>query len=141
MRLIDANVILRFLVEEEAETPMAQRARALFARVNRNEEKILILRCVIFEVVYVLEKFYKTQRKIIADILAKIIRSKGVSVPGKNRILNALEKYASINVDFVDCYLAGVMELGDIKEIYSFDRDLDKLGVKRLVPELETDRK
>ncbi len=137
MRLIDANVILRFLVEEEAETPMAQRAKALFARVNRNREKILVLPCVIFEVVYVLEKFYKTQRKIIADILARLIRAKGISVPGKNRIISALEKYASTPVDFVDCYLAAVMELGDVKEIYSFDRDLDKLGVKRLVPDLE----
>lgn len=141
MRLIDANVILRFLVEEEAETVMAQRTKALFARVNKNEEKILILRCVIFEVVYVLEKFYKTQRKIIADILARLIRAKGVSVPGKNRILSALEKYASINVDFVDCYLAAAMELGDIKEIYSFDKDLDRLGVKRLVPDLEVGTK
>ncbi|ABP65738.1 hypothetical protein Csac_0084 [Caldicellulosiruptor saccharolyticus DSM 8903] len=59
LKLIDANVILRFLLNDIAE--LNQIAKEI---IKNNE--VLILNEVVAEIVYVLEKVYKVERKDIA---------------------------------------------------------------------------
>jgi len=132
MKLIDTNVIIRFLVKDDSKA--FEKAKKLFRAVDSGKEKIEIKVPVLLECVFVLQSYYKLPRDEISDILSTLLRSPGVYMRGKRILLYALELYKNTNFHMVDCYLAAELTLGNIKEIYSFDKDFDKLGVKRITP-------
>ena len=84
--------------------------------------------------VYVLNGYYQRSREEIKDILTVFFQSKGIHIRKKNVVFLALQLFAETSYDFVDCYLAADIKLGNIKEIYMFDKDLKKLGVTALRP-------
>ena len=132
MKLIDTNVILRFLVRDDSK--MFERAKRLFELVDSGKEKVEIKTVVLFESIFVLQSYYELSRSKITDILSTLLGSKGVFIRKKRTILYALELYKNTKFHIVDCYLAAELTLGNVSEIYSFDRDFDKLGVRRLEP-------
>lgn len=132
MKLIDTNVILRFLVHDNEE--MYRAVKDLFKRIDSQEEKVEVKICVLFEVVYVLNGYYERTRNEIRDILILFFQSKGIYIRKKNVVLLTLQLFAENSFDFVDCYLAAELKLGNVKEIYTFDKDLKKLGVAAIKP-------
>ena len=132
MKLVDTNVILRFLVQDNEK--MYQSTKRLFERVSEAQEKLEVKSYVLFEVVYVLNGYYELSREKIKDILTIFFQSKGIYIRKKNVALMALQLFAETSYDFVDCYLAAELKTGNIKEIYTFDKDLSKLGVLAVKP-------
>lgn len=132
MKLVDTNVILRFLVKDN--TKMYQATKKLFERVVNLQEKLEVKLCVLFEVVYVLSGYYGRPRNEIKNILTVFCQSKGIHLRKKNVVFLALQLFDETKYDFVDCYLAAEIKLGNIKEIYTFDSDLKKLGVTTVKP-------
>ena len=132
MKLVDTNVILRFLVKDNEE--MLESTRRLFARVVDKQEKLEVKLCVLFEVVYVLGGYYGRPRAEICAVLTVFLQPRGIYIRKKNVALLALQLYAETSFDFVDCYLAAELKLGNIKEIYTFDGDLKKMGVTAISP-------
>lgn len=113
---------------------MYEAARSLFVRVAAGQEKLEVKTCVLFEVVYVLNGYYETSRESIKEILTLLFQSKGIHINRKKAILLALQLFAETKYDFVDCYLAAELRVGNIKEIYTFDNDLKKMGVAAIKP-------
>ncbi|EDP74882.1 PIN domain-containing protein, partial [Hydrogenivirga sp. 128-5-R1-1] len=99
--LIDANVILRYLLRDNKE--LYAKAEEVFNDMMEGKTKILILESVIAEVVYVLQRIYNVSRKEISEILRKLIELRGVKVHNKGQMLNALEIFSEKKLDFVDC--------------------------------------
>lgn len=132
MKLVDTNVILRFLVRDNSK--MYQATKKLFERVEALQEKLEVKSYVLFEVVYVLNGYYERSREEIRDILTVFFQAKGIYIRKKNVALMALQLFAETSYDFVDCYLAAELKIGNIKEIYTFDKDLSKLGVTAVKP-------
>ena len=124
MRLIDANVIIRFLVDDDPKQSKA--CRALFSRLEEGSEHVELLLPVLFEVVYVLQRVYHRQRHDIARVLLAIIQLPTVHVQGKQMTQRMLEYWSTRNIDLTDCYLVAVLENSKRSELYSFDRDFDK---------------
>ncbi len=87
--LIDANVILRYLLRDDEE--LYARAEKVLNEVMEGRAKVLILESVIAEVVYVLQKIYNVSRKEISEILGELIKLKSVKVHNKGQVLEALE--------------------------------------------------
>ena len=81
-----------------------------------------------------LNGYYERSREEIRDILTVFFQAKGVYIRKKNVALMALQLFAETSYDFVDCYLAAELKIGNIKEIYTFDKDLSKLGVTAVKP-------
>ncbi len=81
---------------------------------------------VIAEVVYVLSKVYKADRKDIQRALIDFFNIKNVTSKEYNVICRGLSLYASNNLDFVDCILCAYhLEYG--YEICTFDKKLNAL--------------
>ena len=117
MILLDANIILRYLVDEDVEA------------LNKAEEYIrrkdaFITAEVIEEVIYVLQKVYYVKRSKISSLLVGVITS--LNVNDKEVIILALEVFGRTNLDFVDCVLFAYHKLSD-SEIATFDKQLIKL--------------
>lgn len=130
---VDANVLLRFLVGDPPE--MAEQARRLFEAVDRGEIQLVLEEIVVAEVVWVLESFYGHPRGQIAEVLRSLLGHEGVLVDDRAGLLQALTTYADQGIDFADALLATNMQRRGLRELFSFDRDFDRLpAVDRRTP-------
>jgi predicted nucleic-acid-binding protein len=120
MQLIDTNIILRYLLEDDIK--FTSQAEEIIENNN-----ITVLTEVICEVVYVMQKVYRIDRKEIVSTLIGFLKYPNVStVSDRSLIWSALKLYQEKNIDFVDALLCSHRRLlGD--KIYTFDEKLKKL--------------
>ena len=115
---LDTNVLLRWLlgdIEEQAK---------IATRVIYSAKSFDISDMAINEVVFVLERVVKADRKVIADNIYRILAQENFNC---NRLLlkPATELYIQhSNLSFVDCCLAVQAELNNTTPLYTFDKKL-----------------
>lgn len=115
MQLIDANVIIRCILNDCPE--MTAKAVEIIDAGAYTKPEILA------EVVYVLQKVYSVQRPEIRNMLNKILEV--VSCSEKECVIFAMDLYASVSLDFVDCLLIAYHTVNN-ENIFSFDKKLNK---------------
>ena len=115
MQLIDANVIIRCILNDCPE--MTAKAVEIIDAGAYTKPEILA------EVVYVLQKVYSVQRPEIRNMLNKILEV--VSCSEKECVIFAMDLYASVSLDFVDCLLIAYHKVNN-ENIFSFDKKLNK---------------
>ena len=132
-RFLDTKVILRYLTrDDEGE---AQAALRLLLRAERGEERLATSHIVIFEAFYTLGRCYGVGRERIRELLLPIIGLRGLKLPGKRLLQQALDLYCDKGISFADAYNAALMLAQGQKEIYSHDADLARIeGITRLEP-------
>lgn len=115
MRLIDANVILRFVLNDNAE--MAQRAAEVIASGAYTKPEVIA------EVVYVLKNVYSTPKDEIKSIIHGL--SDIIQIENTSCVVYAIDIFASTSLDFVDCLLVAYHLLnGEL--VFTFDKKLNK---------------
>jgi predicted nucleic-acid-binding protein len=119
-RLIDTNLVVRYLVQDHEKH--AKAAGRLFEACDRGDVVIVVLPAVLAECVFVLESFYERARGDIASALDRLISSPGVEIDDASIHLDALGRYASTNVHFVDCLIAATAA-AEKMPVASFDQD------------------
>ena len=131
--LVDTNVIMRYFTgEPEAD---AARANVLMAEVVAGRVSILVEDVVVAELVWVLGSLYKLGRDEIGELIANLLALGGVENPDKPTLQAAIASYRSGKMDFADALLAARALSRGQHEIYSFDRDFDRIpGVERRDP-------
>lgn len=135
MQFIDANVFLRFLTCDDP--VKAERVKALLESAQRGDVTLFTSESVIAELVFVLSspKLYKLSREEVRSVLLPIVALKGLNLPSRKVILQALDLYAATSIDFVDALAVAQMEARQITEVYSYDEHFDSLrGITRLEP-------
>lgn len=135
MQFIDANIFLRHLTRDDP--VKAERCYELFKRAQANEVELTTSESVIAEVVYVLsssKQLYQLSREEIRARLYPLLLLPGLRLAHRKMYLRALDLYALYPIDFEDALAAAQMERQKITEIYSYDRDLDRLDLRRLEP-------
>ncbi|MFG6329263.1 MAG: PIN domain-containing protein [Lachnospiraceae bacterium] len=115
MHLIDTNVILRYTLNDNPEMAR-QAAEIIIAGAYTKPE-------VIAEVVYVLKSVYSIQKEEIKAIIQNI--SAIIYIENARCVLYALDLYASVSLDFVDCLLIAYHKINN-ENIFSFDKKLNK---------------
>jgi predicted nucleic acid-binding protein len=129
---IDANLILRFLTKQPQD--LAERSLRFIQRAEQGEITLQITPLVIAEVVWVLGSFYRYPRPEIAQTLIPFLGTDGLVVQELQQVIQALERMASANVDFVDAYLAEIARQAR-GTVASFDRDFRRLDIPWVEPE------
>lgn len=127
--LTDANVILRFLLDDHPE--LSPRAAAIFERAAAGEIRLLIPAAILAECVYTLKSFYKLDRAALVAGLLDVLALPGVEALEGRVLGEALRVFGAKNVDFADAYLYA-LSLGLSFPVVTFDRDLGKLGAEVL---------
>ena len=131
-RRVDANVILRYLTREPPDQAAA--ARRLMEAVVAGELALLIEDVILAEVAWTLRSFYRLDRAAIADALDEMLSVDGI-VPADPSLRDAIAIYRDRNVKLVDALLAAKALGNGEAELWSFDRDFDRIpGVLRLEP-------
>lgn len=133
MKFLDANIILRYLINDiPAESLKCER---LLKDAAKNKEILWTNVMVIAEVIWVLFSAYRfPKNKVIAGV-QKILNSPNIHLDDKYLLLSALCVFENNNIDFIDAYNAAVMEYKEIKVIYSYDKHYDRIKeIKRIEP-------
>jgi predicted nucleic acid-binding protein len=125
-KIIDANVILRFFLEDNDE--QFKRSKEFFRKLEFGEDDALLTEIVFAEVIWVLQKVYSIPRKEISQKYLILLRYNGIkTVFSKEIFSESLKLYAVHTVDIQDIFLAVLARMNDSKLI-SFDKtDFKKL--------------
>ena len=120
-----------FLIALFVNDSRSQKAREMFARLKSKREKIFIPLTAITEVVYVLEKFYKLDRKVVADYVYGILNTFNFIAEKYEMLYTVLENYQMFpSINFGDLMIAAEAKGKNIKKILTFDMDFKKLGLE-----------
>jgi len=95
MSLVDTNIILRYLLNDIPK-------QSEIARLELKSGNVKILTQVVAEVIYVLSKIYKINRKEISENLLKIFSLDGVIIENEEIVVFAVTEYGDSKLDFVD---------------------------------------
>ena len=112
--LIDANVILRYLLNDVEE--MSKKSAEI---INAGA---FTLPEVVAEVIYVLKSVYKVEREEISTAILKILNE--IEIEHKHTIIESVKIFSETNLDFVDCILIAYNRIENF-EIFSFDKKLN----------------
>ncbi len=117
---VDTNVFIRYLTNDDREK--ADRVETLLSRAAKGEIRLVTTELVMAEVVWVLESSYGLKNADIAPMIRAILATPGIEVVNGSLVGKALDHYQSRNIDFVDGYVAALMESRRITDVFSFDR-------------------
>ena len=119
MLLIDANAILRYMLNDNLD--MALKVRDLIEK-----SRVFVRYEVLAEVVYVLNKIYLLPRNEIAESVKIFLASPNVETESEEVISIAFETYGNINIDFVDCILYAFKSAYSY-DVFTFDKKLNSM--------------
>lgn len=130
---IDSNIFIRHLM---ADDPVQSPAcKALFAAIERGELIGWTSQLVISELVFVLGRVYRLERRNVREALLPLLSLPGLKVERKQIVNRVFELYAERSIDYVDAYHAALLESRGGGELYSYDTDFDRIpGLRRREP-------
>lgn len=126
--LVDANVILRFFQGEPPEQAAA--AERLFAQAGQGAWRIVVHPLVVAEVLYVATSPHGlglARPQAVRDV-RDLLQLPGIDVPERARLLDALRRFETTNLDWVDCVL---LSYAADQPVYTFDRAMWRHGARR----------
>jgi predicted nucleic acid-binding protein len=132
-RLIDTNVIVRYLVEEPATIDAKFRGvYDFFAKLEKGTIQVRLCDLVLFQVYFVLTSYYRVPRAVAAEKLRRLVGFKGLRLAEKDVAVTCLRRLEVENLDIVDAYLLAWSDERGTEGVYTFDADLRKKGLKLL---------
>jgi predicted nucleic-acid-binding protein len=117
---MDTNLFIRYLVNDDP--GKADRVEKLLEQATSEKIRLVTADLVIAEVIWVLESAYGLKNTEITPMVKGILATPGIEVTNADLIGRSLDYYESFNIDFIDGYIAAVMDKMKITEIYSFDK-------------------
>ena len=125
MIALDTNVLVRYLVRDDAE--QAEAARVLVEELT-DEQPGFVCREVMVELVWVLRRTYGISRTQVADILEELVISRELKVEAGIDVANAALRYRQGIADFSDLMISAAAERSGASALYTFDRKAAKLA-------------
>ena len=119
MELVDANVVLRYLLKDHKE--LHRKSKEIIEK-----KEVFILSEVIAEIVYVLEKVYEVPRSEISESLKKLFEYPNITLSEPMVIIESLKIYEIESIDFVDAILVSYNRVQNYI-IHSFDKRVNNL--------------
>lgn len=119
IKILDTNMILRFLMRDNAE--MAAKSLEIIKK-----DQVFVTPEVVAEVVFVMQKVYKATREDIYNMIMSFMNISTVEVSEYSVLSKGLELFRDNNLDFVDCILCAY-NLCYGYEVCTFDVKLQKL--------------
>jgi len=128
-KLIDANVVLRYLLQDD--DVLFKKASSLLERVKVGEEAIIISESVLAECVYVLLKVYKIEKQIISEKLRDLFAYKGIVNPDKKDLVDSITLFGQTQLSIVDCIVCS-KSINNGLSLFTFDDALKVIYTKKL---------
>lgn len=122
---LDTNVVVRYLVQDDAE--QGARAAAAIGRLT-SDERGYITKIVLVETFWVLTRAYKLPRDTVMQTLAQLVERDEILVEDQSRTTAAIQR-ACNGGDLADALIVETCRAAGAPETITFDRDAAKRGM------------
>lgn len=119
--ILDANVVLRYLLNDDPQ----QSPEAVELIEHAQDGSLYLSAIVLAEITWTLRSHFAVPREEISSAIQRVIARPSIVVDATT--LDAVVRYANVNVDFVDCALAAAGGATGLP-VATFDRDFCKFG-------------
>ncbi len=123
MIAVDTNVLVSALVEDDER--LATAARAFLGSLTP-ERPGFICREVVLEVVWVLERAYRFNRRQVADVVVNVIATDSLVVETADDVATAASSFRQSGADFADLMILAAAAREEARPLYTFDRKLSR---------------
>ncbi|MEP6765661.1 MAG: type II toxin-antitoxin system VapC family toxin [Gemmatimonadaceae bacterium] len=124
MLALDTNVLVRYLVEDDAR--QSALATAVIHRAISGDESLFVSDVVVCEAVWVLGRLYKVGRTEIIGLLRDLFRARHLEFRATDELSRALEAYEGGKGDFSDYLIREHARAADCESVVTFDKVLLK---------------
>ena len=131
MTAVDTNVLVRYLVRDDA--AQAEAARVLLEGLTRQHPGF-VCREVAIEVVWVLERAYRFERAEIADVLLELVATDCLMFESVDDVIRSVLRYRRGGPGFSDLMILAAAERAEALPLHTFDRRLARMEGATLVP-------
>ena len=131
MAALDTNILVRFLVEDDAAQLAA--ARRLIRKCVNAGETLFVPVTVSLELEWVLRSSYRFSKSVVIQTLAQLLASIELSFESEGALEVALVLYGQSTVDFSDCLHIALSSRAGESPLWTFDRAASKLEGARLL--------
>jgi predicted nucleic-acid-binding protein len=121
---LDTNVLVRFLVEDDAE--QTARATRLIERASRSGDALHVSDVVLCEVVWVMQSAYEVTKPEIVRVIASLLRTRQLLFDDADLLVRALDRFAKGKGDFADYVIAERASKVGSTHVATFNRALLK---------------
>lgn len=130
---VDTNVLIRLIVKDD---DIKRRAcEKLLEKAKQKEIILYILPVAVLEIVWVLEKYYKLNKKTIRELVEAILNTSELKCEIEDIFKSALKIYEEKNIKFADAVMGYWGLDKSISVIYTYDekdfRRIEGLEVRR----------
>ena len=122
MIALDTNVLVRFLVEDDA--AQTKRARAILARTIDEESGCFVPDVVVCELVWVLGSVYRIPKNEIVRHLGSLLRARHLVYRSADRLARALDAFRDGRGDFADYVIREDSTAAGCDVVATFDKAL-----------------
>jgi predicted nucleic-acid-binding protein len=116
---IDTNVLVRYMIQDDETQAVA--ASKIFATVS-DANPVFINNIVMCELVWVLSRAYKYEKKLIVDVIDQLLCTSGFEFENAEVLRKSLRHYANNNADFSDYLIAEINKANKATITYTFDK-------------------
>ena len=130
---VDTNVFVRYFVKDSEQSFIE--CRGIFDDLAMSSLKAVTSSSVIAEIHWVLKSYYKLPKVEIVDYVSRILSIRNLDIDNLDSPLLANSIFQDSSVKFIDALIASHPRIQDgSMSVISYDKDFDKLGVKRMEP-------
>ncbi|NQU05507.1 MAG: type II toxin-antitoxin system VapC family toxin [Calditrichaeota bacterium] len=122
MIALDSNVLLRFLIEDDAD--QTARAAELIRKTIVGNDVIYVSDIVLCEIVWVLKRLYRKSKPEIIKIIRLILLAEGLVFNSTEAIWKALDAYEHGRGDFADYIIREQARDAGSEVVATFDKVL-----------------
>jgi predicted nucleic-acid-binding protein len=131
---LDSNIFLRFFADEKNSKVQVE-CSELIGNIREGKIKAYTSHLVLAEVVWTLDSYYEAEKEKIVKVLDTIESLNGLKIIDNFETHLANTIFSEKSIKFIDALIASNPKI-QLKKmvIVSYDKDFDKLGVKRVEP-------
>lgn len=122
MTALDTNVLVRFLVQDDAK--QHRRASAFVEAASKRNGSLLVVEVVLCELVWVLRYSYKVPRAKVVAVLRQLLQARQLKILAKDLVARAVDSYEAGRGDFADYLIREQALVAGADAVATFDREL-----------------
>ncbi|WP_457393084.1 PIN domain-containing protein [Roseateles sp. P5_E1] len=131
MPALDTNVLVRYLVQDDA--AQAAAVRQLMARLTGEGATLFVAVTVVLELEWVLRKSYGFDKDSVLHALSSLFSAAELSIESERALEVALQLYRQGPADFADClHIALAAQAGE-QPLWTFDKGAARVDGAQLL--------
>ena len=131
MKGIDTNILVRFLVGDDAK--QANKVYRLFKRIEEDKDDLFVPTLVILELIWVLESFYKIARADILDSIAQLILMPIFQFENLTIVQNFISEAQQSKFDLSYLLISHSANIKGCEAVLTFDKKAAKYKIFELI--------